>query len=30
VVTLHERVNVNRLELMSVDQSFAGFAVHRS
>jgi 3-hydroxy acid dehydrogenase / malonic semialdehyde reductase len=30
VVTLPERVNVNRLELMSVDQSFAGFAVHRS
>jgi 3-hydroxy acid dehydrogenase / malonic semialdehyde reductase len=29
VVSLPERVNVNRLELMSVDQAFAGFSVHR-
>lgn len=28
--SLPERVNVNRLEVMSVMQSFAGFAVHRS
>ncbi|MFO0664783.1 MAG: SDR family NAD(P)-dependent oxidoreductase [Polyangiaceae bacterium] len=27
---LPERVNVNRLELMSIAQSFAGFAFHRS